>query len=136
MIRYLAFLAALLIAISSSTVPLSAQETSLANVQLSDPAQEAKAKELMESLRCLTCQSQSIADSDAEMAEDMRHLVRTRVQAGESSDEIRNWLVERYGDYVSYSPDVIGPNWPLYAIPALLLLVGIALFLRRLRGRS
>ncbi len=136
MIRYLAFLAALLIAISSSAVPLSAQETSLANVQLSDPVQEAKAKELMESLRCLTCQSQSIADSDAEMAEDMRHLVRTRVQAGESSDEIRNWLVERYGDYVSYSPDVIGPNWPLYAIPGLLLLVGIALFLRRLRGRS
>ena len=61
--------------------------------QLEDPAQEAKARALMETLRCLMCQSQSIADSDAPIAGDMRHQVRTRIAAGESPEEIRQWLL-------------------------------------------
>lgn len=75
-----------------------------ADRQLADPAQEAKAQDLMETLRCLTCQSQSIADSDAPMAGDMRSQVRQRIAAGEEPDAVRDWLVERYGDYVSYAP--------------------------------
>lgn len=106
---------------------------SLADIQLSDPAQEAQAKELMESLRCLTCQSQSIADSDAAMAADMRHLVRSRMMAGETPDEIRSWLIERYGDYISYAPPAGGRTWPLYAVPALLVLIALTLFVRRMR---
>jgi cytochrome c-type biogenesis protein CcmH len=103
--------------------------------QLEDPKQEARAKALMEELRCLVCQGQSIADSDAELAGDMRHLVRSRIKAGESPGEVRAWLVERYGSWVSYAP-VLGPETLLlYAAPILLLLVGGFLAARRLKGR-
>lgn len=99
--------------------------------QLDDPAQEAKAQELMETLRCLKCQSQSIADSDASMAGDMRHQVRTRIAAGEDPEAIRAWLVERYGDYVSYTPRVTSSTWPLFALPLLIALIaGLALWRR------
>lgn len=77
----------------SLTAPLAAQDTMppapYAYRQLDDPAQEAKAQALMETLRCLKCQSQSIADSDAPMAGDMRHQVRTRIAAGEQPEAIR-----------------------------------------------
>src|SRR3546814_1474173 len=75
-----------------------------AYTQLPDPEQEEKALALMETLRCLVCQGQSIADSDAEMAGDMRALVRQRIAAGEEPDAIRAWLIERYGNWVSYAP--------------------------------
>src|SRR3712207_5235259 len=64
--------------------------------QLADPKQEAQAKALMETLRCIVCQGQSIADSDAEMAGDMRALVRQRIEAGERPEQIRQWLIDRY----------------------------------------
>lgn len=104
--------------------------------QLNDPAQEAKAQELMETLRCLKCQSQSIADSDAPMAGDMRHQVRTRIAAGEDPEAIRQWLVERYGDYVSYAPRVTASTWPLFAIPLLLLLAAAIVLWRRIGGKA
>lgn len=104
--------------------------------QLDDPEQEAKAQALMETLRCLKCQSQSIADSDAPMAGDMRHQVRTRIAAGEPSEAIRAWLVERYGDYVSYKPRLDGATWPLFAVPLLLVLLGAVVLLRRFGRRS
>lgn len=104
-----------------------------AYTQLENPAQEAIAKALMETLRCLQCQGQSIADSDAPIAGDMRHQVRTRIKAGEDPEAIRAWLVERYGDYVSYAPRVTAATWPLFAMP-LLLLVLIGLILRRRLG--
>jgi cytochrome c-type biogenesis protein CcmH len=108
-----------------------------ADVQLPDPRQEAVAQALMVTLRCLTCQSQSIADSDAPMAGDMRSLVRERVAAGEEPEAIRAWLVERYGDYVSYTPRATALTWPLFALPiALLAAIGVVLRrrLRRERG--
>ncbi|PKP92156.1 MAG: cytochrome C biogenesis protein [Alphaproteobacteria bacterium HGW-Alphaproteobacteria-14] len=134
MIRVLlAFLAALI------ALPLSAQDTMppapYAYNQLDDPALEAKATALMHTLRCLKCQSQSIADSDAPMAGDMRHQVRSRILAGESPAQIRAWLVARYGDYVSYTPTVSASTWPLFAIPALLILIVAAVLLRRLGRR-
>jgi len=101
--------------------------------QLEDPAREAQARALMETLRCLTCQGQSIADSDAPMAGDMRHQVRVRIKAGETPEQIRAWLIERYGDYISYKPEIGATTWPLFAIPAVLLLV-IGLILRRRLG--
>ena len=88
----------------------------------------------METLRCLKCQSQSIADSDAPMAGDMRSQVRTRIAAGEDPEAIRAWLVERYGAYVSYKPAVTSLTWPLFAAPLLLLL--LAAFLLRQRFRK
>lgn len=118
-------------------VPLAAQQSlppaPYAYRQLEDPAKEAEAQALMETLRCLTCQSQSIADSDAAMAGDMRHQVRTRIAAGEEPEAIRAWLVERYGDYVSYAPVVSETTWPLFAIPLLLLAGAGAALWRRLR---
>ena len=107
-----------------------------AYTQLDDPVLEAEATALMETLRCLKCQSQSIADSDAPMAGDMRHQVRSRLLAGESPDQVRDWLTQRYGDYVSYEPTVSATTWPLFAIPVLLLLIVGAVLLRRLGRRS
>lgn len=104
-----------------------------AHAQLENPAQEASAKALMETLRCLQCQGQSIADSDAPIAGDMRHQVRTRIKAGEAPEEIRTWLVASYGDYVSYAPRVTGTTWPLFAVP-LVLFALIGLILRRRLG--
>lgn len=104
--------------------------------QLENPEQEAQARELMETLRCLKCQSQSIADSDAPMAGDMRHQVRMRIAAGDSPEEVRTWLVERYGDYVSYKVQVSQTTWPLFAIPALLLVVALLVIRRRLGRRA
>ena len=104
--------------------------------QLDDPQQEAAAQDLMETLRCLKCQSQSIADSDAPMAGDMRHQVRIRIAAGESPEEVRGWLMQRYGDYVSYKPAVSATTWPLFAIPVLLILLAGGMLIRRMRGRA
>jgi cytochrome c-type biogenesis protein CcmH len=104
-----------------------------ANVQLEDPEQEARAKALMETLRCLVCQGQSIADSDADMAGDMRALVRERIAAGERPEAIRAWLIDRYGNWVSYKPPVEPLTWPLWAAPVLL--VGAGLWLARGRFR-
>ena len=101
--------------------------------QLDDPRQEAKAKALMETLRCLVCQGQSIADSDAEVAGDMRALVRRRIEEGESPEQIRSWLIDRYGNWVSYAPPVEPVTWPLWAAPILLL--GAGLYLARGRFR-
>lgn len=133
MIRFLALLAILFAA------PLTAQDSlppaPYAYRQLDDPALEAKAHALMQTLRCLKCQSQSIADSDAPMAGDMRSQVRQRIAAGEEPEAIRAWLIERYGDYVSYEPRVTALTWPLFAVPALLMLVALML-LRRRFGRG
>jgi cytochrome c-type biogenesis protein CcmH len=104
-----------------------------ADRQLPDPRQEAQAKALMETLRCLVCQGQSIADSDAEMAGDMRSLVRRRIEAGESPEDIRRWLISRYGNWVSYAPPVEPSTWPLWAAPVLLLAAGLYLARSRFR---
>lgn len=101
--------------------------------QLPDPKQEARAQALMEELRCLVCQGQSIADSDAELAGDMRDLVRRRIAAGEKPATIRAWLVQRYGSWISYKPTAEPAAWPLWLAPLALLLVGGVLVRRRIR---
>lgn len=96
----------------------------LADVQLADPAEEASARALMETLRCVVCQGQSIADSDATMAGDMRALVRGRIKAGETPTQVRDWLIARYGDYISYDPPLSAVTWPLWLAPLVLLGAG------------
>lgn len=103
--------------------------------QLENPAMEAKAQALMETIRCLTCQSQSIADSDASLAGDMRNKIRQRIAAGEDPEAIRSWLIARYGDYITYSPRITSITWPLFVAPLVLLLIA-ALLLRRRFKRS
>jgi cytochrome c-type biogenesis protein CcmH len=106
-----------------------------AYTQLEDARQEAEAKALMETLRCLVCQGQSIADSDADMAGDMRALVRERIRAGEKPEAIRSWLIDRYGAWVSYQPPVEPVTWPLWAAPLLFLAVGLYLARGRFRRK-
>ena len=128
----------LLLPLALLAAPLAAEDSlppaPYAYRQLADPAQEAKAQALMETLRCLVCQSQSIADSDAAMAGDMRSQVRQRIAAGEDPEAIRDWLVERYGDYVSYEPRVTALTWPLFAAPLLLLALAALLLRKRFFG--
>lgn len=104
-----------------------------ANQQLPDAEQEAKAKALMESLRCVVCQGQSIADSDAEIAGDMRAMVRERIAAGEQPEAIRAWMIERYGQWVSYRPGFDLSTAPLWIAPLLVLLAGFLLVRRRFK---
>lgn len=104
--------------------------------QLANPQLEAKAEGLMETLRCLTCQGQSIADSDASMAGDMRSEICQRIAAGESPEHIRQWLIGRYGEYISYKPQVTRTTWPLFVVPVLLLLLAVLIAARRLRRRA
>jgi cytochrome c-type biogenesis protein CcmH len=107
-----------------------------ANRQLPDPTQEGKAQALMDELRCLVCQGQSIADSDAELAGDMRDLVRRRIAAGEGPSEVRAWLVQRYGTWISYKPTTEPGAWPLWSAPALLLIAGGFLIRHRIRMKT
>ena len=96
-----------------------------ADVQLPDPAQEAKAAELMATLRCLVCQGQAISDSNAELAGDMRSLVRERIAAGESPEQVRAWLVKRYGAWVTYDPPFDRTTWLLWLMPILFVVIGL-----------
>lgn len=132
MIRLLALLLALAMA-----VPVMAQSglppAPYAYRQLDDPEQEARARELMHELRCLVCQGQSIADSDAPMAGDMRSQVRERIAAGQTPDQVREWLVERYGAWVTYDPPFSSSTALLWLLPLLVLMGGVWLALGRLR---
>ncbi|WP_341208336.1 cytochrome c-type biogenesis protein [uncultured Sphingomonas sp.] len=107
--------------------PLAAQTAlpRLAYTQLRDPDQERQARALMETLRCVVCQGQSIADSDADMAGEMRALVRQRIARGEAPEAVRAWLIARYGDYVSYAPPLRAATLPLWLAPLVLLALGV-----------
>ncbi len=123
--RMLAALAASLLALAAPATAQTRPPADYANVQLRDPAKEAEAKALMETLRCLVCQGQSIADSDADMAGDMRSLVRQRIATGDNATQVRDWLVARYGDYVTYDPPMSAVTLPLWLTPIALLAIGI-----------
>jgi cytochrome c-type biogenesis protein CcmH len=107
-----------------------------ADRQIDDPALEKKARTLMETIRCLTCQSQSIADSNASMAADMRSQIRERIVAGENPEHIRAWLIERYGDWVSYEPTADPIVWPLWGAPILFIGLGLLLLRGRIKRRK
>jgi cytochrome c-type biogenesis protein CcmH len=130
-------LCAILLSVAAPAFAQSALPPSrYAYTQLEDPRREAEAKALMETLRCLVCQGQSIADSDADMAGDMRALVRERIAAGEKPEAIRAWLVDRYGAWVSYRPPVEPLTWPLWAAPAVLIALGFYLARGRFRRKA
>lgn len=106
-----------------------------ANRQLPDAHREAQAQALMEEIRCLVCQGQSIADSDAELAGDMRDMIRRRIAAGEQPSAIRSWLIQRYGDWISFRPPAEPLTWPLWLAPLALLVGGGLLAASRLKRR-
>ena len=93
---------------------------------LKDPALEARARALSETLRCMVCQNQSIEDSAAPLARDLRLIVRERIQAGDSDKQIRDYLVARYGEFVLLDPRVSPHTIALWAVPGGILLIGAA----------
>lgn len=107
----------------------------LAYTALPDPAQEHRARALMDTIRCLVCQGQSIADSDADLAGDMRAMIRARIAAGERPDTVRAWLIRRYGAWVSYRPPLDLATVVLWAAPLLFLGVGAWIARGSLRRR-
>ena len=105
------------------------------NERLPDPAKEAMAREIGRELRCLVCQNQSIEDSDAQLARDLRRLVRERVAAGEDSAAVIRFVHERYGDFVLLRPPLTAATALLWAMPILALGGGLVMiFLRRRRA--
>jgi cytochrome c-type biogenesis protein CcmH len=109
--------------------PALAQET-----QLADPQLEQRARDLSREIRCVVCQSQSVADSDADIAQEVRAIIREQIAAGRSDQEIRDYLVARYGDFVLFNPPFKGSTYVLWIGPfAILALagIGVAMFFRR-----
>ncbi len=103
--------------------------------RLPDPAQEARAREIFKDVRCLVCQNESIDDSEAELAQDLRRIVREQVKAGRSETEIKRFLTDRYGEFVLLTPTLSAGNLLLWGGPFLVVLAGAALLLMRLRSR-
>lgn len=105
--------------------------------KLDDPVLQERYERLTHELRCLVCQNETIADSNASLAVDLRREVRQMMKEGKSDAEIRTFLTERYGDFVLYRPPVTPRTWLLWAAPALLLLAGalVAIVVIRRRAR-
>ncbi|MCG8544643.1 MAG: cytochrome c-type biogenesis protein CcmH [Alphaproteobacteria bacterium] len=103
---------------------------------LDDPTQEARARALSADIRCLVCQNQSIDDSDASLAKDMRLLVREQIKDGKTDQQIRDFLVARYGDFVLLNPPVKRSTWLLWFGPLLVLIAGIASLALYFRSRA
>jgi cytochrome c-type biogenesis protein CcmH len=101
-----------------------------------DPVAEKRLQSLSAELRCLVCQNQTIADSNAELAQDLRHEIRGMIQAGQSDQQIIDFMVTRYGDFVLYRPPVKGITLLLWGGPLALLLFGIFMLLRYLKRRA
>lgn len=103
---------------------------------LSDAEQEARARELDHALRCVVCQSESVASSNAQWAVDARRVIREQVSAGQTNDQIVDFFVERYGEFVLMTPRTSGSNWLLWAAGPLMFLVAALIGFAYLRGRS
>ena len=104
--------------------------------RLGDPAQEARARAIFRDVRCLVCQNESIDDSEAELAHDLRQIVREQVKAGRSDAEIKRFLTDRYGEFVLLTPAWSAGNLALWAGPFVVVLLGGALLFLRLRNRT
>jgi cytochrome c-type biogenesis protein CcmH len=101
-----------------------------------DPALEKRVRDLSSELRCLVCQNQTLADSNAPLAVDLRDQVRAQLKAGKSERDVIDFLVARYGDFVLYRPPLKASTVLLWTGPFILLALGVALLARRLRRRS
>jgi cytochrome c-type biogenesis protein CcmH len=101
-----------------------------------DPVLEKRVLKLSEELRCLVCQNQTIADSHAELAVDLKNQIREKLKAGMSETEVKQYMVQRYGDFVLYRPPVKTTTWFLWFGPFALLLIGVAALFVKLRKRA
>ena len=132
LVRLRAWLVALALA-TAAVVPALAKE---AAPEAADPALEARMQAVASELRCLVCQNQTIADSQADLAVDLRRQVREMLQQGRSEREIVDYMTARYGDFVLYRPPVQGNTLLLWGGPLALMLLGIVALIRHLRRRA
>jgi cytochrome c-type biogenesis protein CcmH len=126
-------LRALLVALAGAACLAAASDPA---ERLPDPAQEAKAREIFRDVRCMVCQNESIDDSDAELAHDLRQIVREQVKAGRDEAEIKSFLTDRYGEFVLLTPSFSTGNLLLWLGPFLVAVAGGALLFLRLRNRA
>ena len=126
----------LIVLLAALMLPMSALHADEAKPLADDPVVEARVQKLGEELRCLVCQNQNIADSHADLAMDLKKQLREQIAAGRSDSEIKDFMVERYGDFVLYRPPLKATTVLLWAGPFALLLIVIVLLLRRLRSRT
>ncbi len=103
--------------------------------RLPDPAQEARARELFREVRCMVCQNESIDDSNAELAGDLRRLVRDEIKAGKTDDQVRTHLTDRYGEFVLLKPAFSWGNAALWGAPFVVVVLGLWLLFRSFRNR-
>ncbi|CUH88727.1 Cytochrome c-type biogenesis protein CcmH precursor [Phaeobacter sp. CECT 5382] len=126
---------ALALAASLTVVPLPALAVQPDEV-LADPVLEGRARELSKDLRCLVCRNENIDESNAELARDLRVLVRERLVEGDSNSEVIDFVVDRYGEYVLLRPTTSGANWLLWAAGPLMLLLAVGVAVGFMRGRA
>ena len=126
------WVAATLVAVSLVTAAWAVEPDEV----LDDPALETRARELSKDLRCLVCRNESIDESNAELARDLRILLRERLVAGDSDIEAMDFIVDRFGEYVLLRPTVTGANWMLWAAGPAMLLLALIMAWAYLRGRS
>jgi cytochrome c-type biogenesis protein CcmH len=123
-------LLALLVASAGTTLAIDAEDA------FDDPVLQQRYEKINRELRCLVCQNQTIADSNATLAQDLRREVRDMIAAGRTDDEIRDFMIERYGDFVLYRPRLTAGNFLLWAAPVLLLVIGTFVLVRVVKRRA
>ena len=123
-------LIALLLAFAGHALAIDAEDA------FADPVLQKRYESINRELRCLVCQNQTIADSNATLAQDLRREVRDMIAAGNTDDEIRDFMIERYGDFVLYRPRMTAGNFLLWAAPVLLLVIGALVLVRVVRRRA
>ena len=126
----------LVLALSALTVPVLTANAVEPRERLADPALEARARTISGELRCLVCQNENLADSNADLARDLRHEVFDLMQQGKSDDEIKQYLVDRYSDFVLYDPPMKASTMLLWFGPFLILLAGAAVVVVTVRRRG
>jgi cytochrome c-type biogenesis protein CcmH len=125
-----ALLLAILLTAAGTALAIDAQDA------FDDPVLQQRYEKINRELRCLVCQNQTIADSNATLAQDLRREVRDMIAAGRTDDEIRDFMIERYGDFVLYRPRMTAGNFLLWTAPVLLLVVGAFVLVRVVRRRA
>jgi cytochrome c-type biogenesis protein CcmH len=129
-------MAALLIAVALYMLGGVSARALDANGQLEDAALQARFENIAKDLRCLVCQNESIADSNVELASDLRRQVREMLVAGKSDDEIFDFMTDRYGEFVRFNPPVDRKTVLIWGAPFVVLLLGVVIIVRIVRGRS
>jgi cytochrome c-type biogenesis protein CcmH len=125
-----AWLVAALLVLCGSAYAIDAEDA------FDDPVLQKRYENINRELRCLVCQNQTIADSNATLAQDLRREVRDMIAAGQTDAQIREFMIERYGDFVLYRPRMTAGNFLLWAAPVLLLLIGAFVLVRVVRRRA